>query len=66
MPNLHHALDPHHVSLVRTPHTLTSLFHAHADRIDPYYEYDHSPVHRRFASPRFNVTETETRFRWDD
>jgi len=62
MASLNNLLRPHHVSLVRLPHTLQSLFHSFADRVDPYYEYDRMPSHRKVVAPRFNVTETEASY----
>jgi len=61
MPAIDRLLHPQHVSLVRPPFTLPSLFHAFADRVDPYYEYDGIP-RNGVVSPRFNVTETETKY----
>jgi HSP20 family molecular chaperone IbpA len=60
--SLNHILYPHHVSLLRSPFALQSLFHAFADRIDPYYEYDRMPSTKGVWSPRFNVTETQASF----
>jgi HSP20 family molecular chaperone IbpA len=62
MATLNCILHPHHVSLMRTPFTLHSLFHSFEDRIDPYYEYDRMPSHKGLHRPRFNVTETETEY----
>lgn len=62
MATLNCILYPHHVSLMRTPITLQSLFHSFGDRVDPYYEYDAARSHKGLGRPRFNVTETETTY----
>jgi HSP20 family molecular chaperone IbpA len=62
MATLNCILHPHHVSLMRTPFSLHSMAHSFADRVDPYYEYDHMPSHKGLHRPRFNVTEIETAY----
>ncbi len=65
MATLNRILHPHHVSLIDQPYTLQSLFHSFEDRVDPYYEIDALPSHKRLGRPRFNVSETETAFLLD-
>lgn len=65
MATLSCVLHPHHVSLIRTPFTLQSLFHSYGDRIDPYYEYDAARSHKGLGRPCFNVTETEKAYLLD-
>jgi HSP20 family molecular chaperone IbpA len=65
MATLNCILHPHHVSLMRTPFTLPSLFHSFEDRVDPYYEYDSARSHKGLGRPRFNVIETESAYLLD-
>lgn len=62
MPAISSLLHPHHVSLIRQPFSLPSLFHAFADKVDPFFEYDGMSTHKGVAAPRFNVTETEVSY----
>ena len=65
MATLNCLLHPHHVSLMNQPFTFQSLFHSFEDRVDPYYEIDAIPSHKRLVRPRFNVSEIETAFLLD-
>lgn len=55
-------LHPRHVPLTHEPSLLHPLITSVAHRLDPYYDYNHLPLHPGASLPRFNVIESETSY----